>query len=181
MIGNKKKSVVLLVSLVLVLCFAVGASYAWVVDKTNPVPNRFEPGNANIKVTETFANNVKSDVAVKSDANVDVFVRATILVNWVDENGNIAPDAVQASDYRLTMGSSKWVQSSDGYYYYTDKLSPAASTANLIDECKPISGKAPEGYTLEVKILAESIQAGNYTDYATAWGYYTTTVPSATN
>ena len=61
---NKRKAAVLLTSLVLVLVCAVGATVAYLVDTTREVVNTFDPAKVSCEVTETFENDVKTDVAI---------------------------------------------------------------------------------------------------------------------
>lgn len=48
----KKRSVAIVLSLVLVFCCAVGGVLAWLTDKTDPVVNTFTVGNIDISLTE---------------------------------------------------------------------------------------------------------------------------------
>lgn len=48
----KKKMTIVLMALALVLCFAIGGTLAWLVDKTDPVVNTFTYGDINIELWE---------------------------------------------------------------------------------------------------------------------------------
>ena len=58
----------------------------------------------------------------------------------------------------------------NGYYYYTAPVAPHASTGVLIDLCTPVAGRAPEGYTLSVNVLASAIQSVPAEAVGQAWG-----------
>lgn len=72
----------------------------------------------------------------------------------------------------------------DGIYYYTKPVGPKDLTANLLKD--PITQpNAPDGYHLEVTVLAESIQAAPSTAVEGAWavtvvnGALTSAIPTA--
>lgn len=52
----KKKGLIITISLLLVLSFAVGTTLAWLLDTTAPVVNTFAPSNINITLKETNAD-----------------------------------------------------------------------------------------------------------------------------
>ena len=57
----------------------------------------------------------------------------------------------------------------DGIYYYTKPVGPKDLTANLLKD--PITQpNAPDGYHLEVTVLAESIQAAPSKAVTDSWG-----------
>ena len=55
----KKKGWLSVVALVLVLCCAVGATLAWLTDKTEPVTNTFTVGDIDIDLTESDGLDLK--------------------------------------------------------------------------------------------------------------------------
>ena len=59
----------------------------------------------------------------------------------------------------------------DGIYYYTKPVAPTGQTSNLLDG-NPIKQPegAPDGYHLEVTVLAESIQAAPSKAVTDSWG-----------
>ena len=143
------------------------------LDRTSTVQNAFEPGKIVISVDETFVGNVKSDVKITSvptasnGSNIDCYIRAAVVVNWMDGNGNVlGQKPVAGTDYSISFTTgSGWTLGDDGYWYYSERVAPGASTAILISECKPVDGKTPEGYYLNVHILAQAIQADGTIEY----------------
>ena len=154
-----KKTAMLLVSLIMVLTVAVGGSLAYLVTKTDPVENSFTVEQIPIKVEETFNGKKKEDVKIKhlgGENGRDAYVRAAIVVNWVDSSGNVCAQAPKEGvDYEIQMGKD-W-KKVDGYWYYNDKLEAKAATTNLIETCRQKALNS--GYQLSVEILAQSIQA----------------------
>lgn len=152
-VRRKKLNKLFLVTLsvFLLLGMVVGGTVAYVMNKTDKVTNTFTPG----KVTCT----VNDEYKVKVGDNTKAFVRAAVVVNWVNANGEINGIApVESRDYTVTMEeNTKWEAEADGYYYYKDALEPGNSTTRVCT-VTPVSA-APEGFSLSVEILAEAIQA----------------------
>ena len=169
---NGRKGLITVVALVLLLCAAVGGTLAWMTAETPAVTNTFTPAHVTCWVDEDFNGTTKSDVKIKNTGDIDAYIREAIVVNWADASGNVSGTPVTVNDYTMTLNlnSSGWVEGTDGYYYYTSPVSPEDSTFNLIDTCEPVEGQAPDGYKLQVTILAEAIQSTPDTAIKEAWG-----------
>ena len=163
-LGKYKKSHILLVSLLALVIFGVGATAAFMMDSTAAIENVFEPTAVRVAVEETFENNVKSNVSVKNagteaTGEVPAYIRAKIVVTWKDNSGNVYGQAPTQKDYEMTLNTGKWTYA-DGYYYYQGIVDAGDTTAVLITECKESADSSrPEGYHLSVEILAQGIQA----------------------
>lgn len=172
----KRKSFLMLFSLVLILVFAVGGTIAYIVTNTGNVENTFTPGQVACEVLEQTNNGVKSDVKIKNTGNTDAYIRAAIVVTWKDENGNISAtqprrgDSSDDMDYTMNLGLDDWFLGADGYYYYKSPVVPDGNTGILITNCQ-VSGKAeiPDGYYLSVEILADAIQSVPDTAVNESW------------
>lgn len=152
------RPVLLALSLVLVLGLSVGGTLAYLVTSSGPVTNTFTPGEVKTEIEEQFKNDVKENVKVKNTGTVDAYIRAQIVINWVDGEGNIVAEPGEGADYELLMGSSKWKKGADGFWYYTEKVEPDGKTENLINKCE-VTAKADAGVGLQVTILSQAIQA----------------------
>ena len=162
---NKKK-IVLLVSLALLL-IGVGSTLAYLFDVTSPVINEFTPSEVTCDVVETVDNDVKTNVMIHNTGNTDAFIRAAIVVNWANGDGDVYGKApVQRTDYVMELDlANGWIKGNDGFYYWTkpvaanDDASDNDLTGVLIKEVKLADGKeAPEGYALSVEILCSAVQ-----------------------
>lgn len=168
----KKKSIAL-IALIVILSCAVGGTLAWLVDVTNPVNNTFTPGNITCEIHETNSGGEKSNVTVTNTGNADAYIRAAIVINLVDNEGNIlAQTPTAGTDFTMTLGGD-WQQIED-YYYYRGAVTAGGTTTNLINSCEE-NATGHDGYHLQVTILSEAIQAegGNGTQSAAedAWGH----------
>lgn len=152
-----------LVALVLIFCCTVGGTLAWLATSTEDVVNTFTPGEVDSEVHEVLDGSTKRNVQIKNTGNVDAYIRAAIVVNWADEEGNVYGTTPAENDYTMTMtlklSDTGWQEGNDGYYYYANRVKPGAKTSELIKSCSPVEGKAPAGYNLQVTILADAIQA----------------------
>lgn len=171
-----KRLATLLVSLLLVLGVAVGGTVAFLSTRTDSKENTFTPSEVTCEVTETFNNNVKSQVAVKNTGDTTAFIRAAINVTWMS-NQDAANQTVSAKvplkdrDYSITFAkNTNWIQGADGYYYYQLPVDPQGSTGELIKECKLLNNASvPDGYHLSVEIVASAIQSAPYSVVQSMW------------
>ena len=175
---SSRKALFALVSVLVLIFAAVGVTVAYLQTQTEPLVNQFTPAKVSCKVEETFEDNVKSNVTIQNTGDTDAFIRVAVVANWVqtDENSSVtsvyAQQPVAGTDYTLTLAddvNEKWLKDSNGFYYYKDAVQPNEVTAVLIEECKPIEGKAPAGYTLAVEIVASAIQASPETVAEEYW------------
>ena len=179
----KTKKPVALVALLVLLCCTVAGTVAYLVTSTDPVTNTFTPAHVSTAVDETFENGVKSDVKIQNTGNIDAYIRAAIIINWADKDGNVYGGGTPAAstkevtgDYTISYNTDgSWKQIGD-YWYYTKPVAADSLTEKaLIESCAPVAGKAPEGYNLQVTILADGIQADGVgsngkTPMEDAWG-----------
>ena len=171
MLNYTNKRNMLLLSIVVVLIVAVGATIAYLISEPPVVVNKLEPATVSCEVVEDFDGLVKTNVAVKNTSNIDAYIRASVIVTWQDSDGNIyGKYPIKDTDYTIEYNLAEgWVYNeADGFYYYTEKVGytePDNVTSVLISNCAPAEGvEAPEGYTLCVEILASAIQAEGVSD-----------------
>jgi len=165
---NRKKAL-LCGAIIIMLLATAGITLAYLIDKTGDVANKFTPTEVTCEVEETFENNIKSNVSIKNTGDIPAYIRATLVFNWVDGQGNIAPESVEAGDYTITWPENfNWEKNADGYYYYLEIVpvdDPATENVDesltdiLISSIVPVEGAAPAGYTLSVEIIADAVQA----------------------
>ena len=176
---NKKS--VLITSVALLLLVAVGTSLAYVFTKTDPVENKFDPSKVSCAVVEVVekgdssentANVVqtgksKTNVQIKNTGDTDAYIRAAVVVNWMNEDGTRAwaTKPVQGADYSISynLNDNGWVDGGDGYYYYTQPVDPGDMTNILITSATQ-NATGPKGtdgtqYYLSIEIVASAIQA----------------------
>lgn len=169
--SRAKKPLAALVALVLIIGAVVGGTLAYLAARTDAIVNTFNPAKVDITVEEDFNGSTKKDVKIKNNDDTEVYIRATYVVTWKDAAENVYPEQPQPGvDYTISLNPEQDWFNYNGYYYYTEPVAPRASTGVLIDLCTPVAGRAPEGYTLSVNVLASAIQSVPAEAVGQAWG-----------
>lgn len=163
--GSGGRKAALILSLCLIFALAVGTTFALLKANTAPVTNTFKAATSDTHVDVKDSGNEKTGIFVKNEGTATSYVRVKLVMNWVDGKGNIVSgDNLPTVELNTVDG---WFEKGDIYYYKTP-VAPKDLTANLLKD--PITQtNAPEGYHLEVTVLAESIQAAPSTAVEGAW------------
>ena len=172
------RSFVLVLAVVMLVVGVVGGSLAYLVDNTGAVENTFIAAKVTCTINEPGwkdGNEVKENVTVTNTGDTDAYIRSAIVATWVDADGHIASSVpVSGTDYNLLIGAD-WTQADDGYYYYNQSVDPydpdsdEDTTSPLIISVTPVHGKAPDGYTLCIDIIADAIQSNLGDNAQAAW------------
>ncbi|MEF9942413.1 MAG: hypothetical protein RR920_02520 [Lachnospiraceae bacterium] len=114
-----------------------------------------------------------------SNRTDDVYIRARLVPIWrTSKAGNVAPigTGIDTSNVRFvicpddTHTPGHWKLAQDGYYYFTEKVSPAHQTDQLISGVYLSDGVIPSKEArLEVQVLADAVQATSEA-VTEAWG-----------
>lgn len=169
--SRKKENIwLLIVSCLIILTAAVSGIIAYLMSESKTISNEFKPVLVTCEVQETFTDNVKTDVSVKNTGDVDAYIRATVIANWVSDEGKVHSSMPKAgTDYNITWSTTGWKVADDGYRYHVEKVASKANTAKLIDKVEEVT-TAPAGFHLELQILATAIQANPEQVVEEAWG-----------
>ena len=161
------RTAVLLIAVILLISTAVGSTVAFLATKTEPVENSFEYADVSCEVTEDRDTD-GSIVQVKNTGTISAYIRAAVVANWIDADGNIAASVPEGYSYDLTCSSGSWVQGKDGFFYYLLPVAPGALTEGSLLTCTVTCPETPE-YTLSVEVLAEAIQSTPASAVKEAW------------
>lgn len=174
---KNNKKLILLISIITILVFSAGATLAYIVTHTDAVNNTFTPSKVTCSVVENEFNAdtaEKTNVKITNTGDTDAYIRAHIIVSWVDEAGNISSTPVNSNDYELALGQNTgwWKPDGGDYYYYSKSVSPGGYTGTLIASCKLKDGVTPpeERYHLSVEIIADAVQSSPADAVKDAWG-----------
>ncbi len=162
---NLKTKKILILSICAALLIALGILivYALVTSQSDgSSDNSFVAGQMNCSVINDGAS-----YSVRNDGNADAYIRAAVIVNW-KKGDSYVPKTTNAS----FTSEQNWIRE-DTIFYYTEKVPAGQSTSKLIIDKATIvaaNSDAPAGATLEIRVLAEAIQAtkGTYTE---AWEF----------
>lgn len=162
--GSGGRKTALILSLCLIFALAVGTTFALLKANTEPVTNTFTAAKSGTDIVEKLDGSQKTSIAVKNTGTAVSYVRVKLVMNWVDESGNVSAEPVNITP-SIT---DNWFLK-DGIYYYKMPVAAKGETTNLLQT--PITqDAAPEGYHLEVTVLAESIQAAPSKAVTDSWG-----------
>ena len=185
---SKKKIIGLCIAGVLAVG-SIGGSLAWFTSSdsiTNPfsTASTDNPSNLNsgIKINEKFnkeeadntlpGDKVTKQVNVSNKATYDQLIRVKIKKVWKDAKGNEKSDLDTKNinlnfEKNLTDSNKpeegKWIEGSDGYYYYNGIVNPDGQTANLLESVtlsKDITNEF-KGLKFDVVVDSEGVQAAN--------------------
>jgi hypothetical protein len=161
-----KKSLILVISIVLILCVSVGSTLAFLVTKTDVLQNVFSPSYVSVLVSGTKATNAGETKA---------FLRMTAAItlqSTSDQNVYLGSQPlVENTNYTLQYTDNGWTRGADGYYYY-----PAAVDVNESVSLPTVAVTLTEGYTvpsgyqISVQYLVTAIQASPSWAVQNAWG-----------
>ncbi|MCX0368378.1 SipW-dependent biofilm matrix protein BsaA [Clostridium perfringens] len=185
---SKKKIIGLCIAGVLAVG-SIGGSLAWFTSSdsvTNPfttasTDNPSDP-NSGIKIHEDFnkedadntlpGDNVTKQVNVINKATYDQLIRVKIKKVWKDAKGEEKPD-LDTKNINLNFENNltdsnkpeegKWIEGSDGYYYYNGIVNPDGQTANLLESVTLSKDTTNEfkGLKFDVVVDSEGVQAAN--------------------
>lgn len=140
----------LILVLVLIAALAVTGIYASLVDSTAVLKNRFSSASITVYVSD--------QLTVINNGSIPALTRVKLIVNWVDESGNILAVPPEGASYSWTdgyhwthLGDAK--DPADGFWYYNEVLAPSGISYPVI------SGLNVQGGKIEVKVLADAVQA----------------------
>ena len=162
------RTAVLFIAIILLISTAVGSTVAFLATKTEPVENSFEYANVSCEVTQNRDTDGSSIVQVKNTGTISAYIRAAVVANWIDADGNIAASVPEGYSYDLTCSSGSWAQGNDGFFYYLLPVAPGALTEGSLLTCTVTCPENPE-YTLSVEVLAEAIQSTPASAVNEAW------------
>lgn len=185
---SKKKIIGLCIAGVLAVG-SIGGSLAWFTSSdsiTNPfstasTDNPSDP-NSGIKIHEDFkpedadntlpGDTVTKQVNVINKATYDQLIRVKIKKVWKDAKGEEKPD-LDTKNINLNFENNltdsnkpeegKWIEGSDGYYYYNGIVNPDGQTANLLESVTLSKDTTNEfkGLKFDVVVDSEGVQAAN--------------------
>lgn len=164
--GSGGRKTALILSLCLIFALAVGTTFALLQAKTEPVTNTFTAAKSDIKIDEDVTGGQKKSIVVKNTGTAVSYVRVKLVMNWVSEDGKTISGEPVNIDVKYDM--TKWFEQGGIYYYKMPVAANDGVTTNLLTD--PITQQnAPEGYHLEVTVLAESIQAAPSKAVTESW------------
>ena len=161
----------------LVAALPIGSALALYLQRTESIASVMIPAVVDCEVTETFANGVKSAVAVKNTSNIPAYLRLRVVSYWQNSKGETVGRApVYPTIYH---DNSKWIyDEAEKTYYYIYPVDVGKETPNLLQSGQVIQMRNPESETSNgvvynyyhvVEFIAEAIQAEPADAVAESW------------
>ena len=111
--GSGGRKAALILSLCLIFSLAVGTTLAYLKANTSPVTNTFKAATSEIKIDEKLDGNQKTSITVKNEGTATSYVRVKLVMNWVDESGNVVSGGNLPE---VALNEPDWFMK-DGIYY----------------------------------------------------------------
>lgn len=146
----KHKTMIIVLSIILLVCIGVGATLAYFANSTGPVINTFQSGTVGAEIDEDISGNTKNSITVKNTGSVPVYVRVRLVSYFEDDSGVLPQDSPVVS---VTLDTN-WKQIGS-YYYYKLPVAAGASTSNLLKEGTYLSMVNNQ----VIEVLADTVQA----------------------
>ncbi len=174
----KKRIAIAVTAIALVLCFAIGGTLAWLVDKTDPVVNTFTYGDINIGLDETTTE-YKMLPGTNIDKDPKVTVKANSEACWlfvkIEESTN-----KKFSDFMTYEVADGWtaLDGSAGVYYRevaaaTNDVVFAVLKGNQVTVKNDVTKQALNALTTEtypkLTFTAYAVQKDGFNNAADAW------------
>jgi alternate signal-mediated exported protein len=176
----KKRTAVLLGSLVLLVALAAAGTWAYFAGEAH-VTNQITTGTIAITLNDQVeteltgvmpGQTVDQVVSVTNDNKEtagDAWVRVKVDTTVFDDNGKALDNTVNGEPVvTFKANETDWLYS-DGYYYYTTPMAPAATTETLF-ETVTVSSKLDNTYQncrVNITVLAQAVQVKNNGDTIT--------------
>lgn len=162
-----KRGIAFIICTVLLLTVAVGTTAAFIFVSSEADKVTIEPAAVSCRVISDGG-----DYCVKNTGDTESYIRAVVIVSWQDEDGNIygKKQPLVDVDFSYMLNLDDWFIGDDGYFYCVNAVDAGDTTANLIESFETFPGGEPEGYSLNVSIIAGAVQSYPEKAVSDNWG-----------
>ena len=174
--SGAKRSLVLVVSVLVLLLAVAGGTLAWLTAQTDGVVNTFTPAQVSCEVTEDFNGTIKSNVNVTNTNDIYAYIRVKLVTYRVNAQNQHIGGTAEIPEFTPGKG---WVKYGD-YYYYTLPVAPKGPGALDNWPKTPLIGETgielvnsyndADGGKQVVEVMAEAIQSSPPEAVGKSWG-----------
>lgn len=168
--SGAKRSLVLVVSVLVLLLAVAGGTLAWLTAQTDGVVNTFTPAQVSCVVTENFNGTTKSNVNVTNTSDIPAYIRIKLVTYRVNEDRQHIGGTATIPTFTPGEG---WVKYGEYYYYTLPVAASGTPNSPLIDETGiKLTGSYDDadGGKQVIEVMAEAIQSVPDTAVKDAWG-----------
>ena len=165
--GGMKRSLVLVVSLLVMMLVVAGGTLAWLT-ANDSVSNTFTPAHVTCEVQEEFDGTTKTNVNVENTSDVPAYLRVKLVTYRVNNDEQHIGGTATIPAFTLGEG---WVKYGD-YYYYTKPVDAGQKAAAPLIGSIPLTGSYndADGGKQVIEVMAEAIQSLPDRAVQNAWG-----------
>lgn len=110
-----------------------------------------------IDLSDKVDGNVKSNVIIKSYGSESSYIRAAIIANWYDSEGNVVAPWDETQGTFTGRPGSGWTKNADGYYYYGSAVTKATNINSIFTTYTKPSTPPVAGAHLEMTIMVQAV------------------------
>ena len=122
------------------------------------------PDDVNVNVTDNVAASGLSDIVITNTGNVAAYLRAVIVANWEDADGNIVATCDFGTSDFENLGAG-WILGTDGYYYTDGTIAPGADAPALFTSyTAPSAPVAGAHLVMDIAVQAVQTKSGSWTE-----------------
>lgn len=125
-------------------------------------------GNIHVAISEECSADAKSNVKFQNTSNVNEYIRAAVVANWYDEDGNVVAPWDRGRDGDFTLGQG-WTSGSGGFYYYDSPVATKGFTGKLFDSFAKPASEPVTGAHFEMTILVQAVASDGFSSCAAAF------------
>lgn len=117
------------------------------------------------------AGDKKSNLVIKNTGNVNCYIRAAIVANWVDASGNIVAPWDSSQGTFSGLPGNGWVLGSDGFWYFTGAVAAGSATPTALFTTYTVPTVPAGADHLVMTIAAQGVRYdSSKTGVTAAWG-----------
>ena len=167
--SGAKRSLVLVVSVLVLLLAVAGGTLAWLTAQTDSVINTFTPAHVSCEVTEDFNGTTKSNVNVTNKSDISAYIRVKLVTYRVNDAGQHIGGTATIPPF--TPGTN-WVKYGEYYYYTLPVAAGEKPETQLIGESGITlrSYNDADGGKQVIEVMAEAIQSSPAKAVGESWG-----------
>lgn len=145
-----------LLLIAIVIALSAGGTLAYILDRTTEVENTFTPAQVSCQVNPNGT--------ITNTSNIQAYIRAMVIVNWMDGSGNVSATVPNVSE----AANSGWIKDgATGIYYYTGKVAAGGAITAPATITGGTNNPDSTQYNLSIEVVAEAIQAEGMGDDVT--------------
>lgn len=165
---KRSKAGIFLLSFLLLITLAAGATLAYLTAQDAPMVNTFTPSFVDCTVTEEFDGTMKKNVNVENTGDTEAYIRVKLVTYRVNDAGQHIGGTAQVPKFAP---GANWVMYEE-YYYYTLPVKPKDTPeTNLIESITLEDAYTDaDGGKQVIEVMAEAIQSGPAEAVGRAWG-----------